>query len=409
MSRWKKAIARLTGATLVLGLATLDAKSAPLDVISLTVTGGDFSMGAPGVGSCDSDPLSFTSFRCLTGGNNNTLIMGSYISPSITAFNFFQSPVSTFTAASAAGAAPNPTGRPSGTVDDISGAMSMDFGGWYAIWNGVNFLQGTNPNGVFSTSLSADGSCANIVNGVCNFDIRWHSYISTPPFLGQTGYWHLTGTATLRTPTNAAPVVARLTIPQAVAGGPVVSWTPSFTDANATDTHSCSITTPATRGTASIATDCTAGSYLANLDAPNNSSDSFSYTVTDNNSVGDAAGALSGTATVTVVQIVNVAPCSVQFPIKSITTNGGGQSPTVNATLAINFTGNITSFTNNSVKLCPNTLVEYATVSTVGTASCTVSGSAAADTGSVAPGQKLICSNQPTGSDTDRFRILLGP
>jgi hypothetical protein len=171
------------------------------------------------------------------------------------------------------------------------------------------------------------------------------------------------------------------------------------------------IATQGTFGTAIVAPDCSGGTYTAGS-VTADTMDTFSFTVTDNNSVGDPAGPMSDTASVSVT--INddvVVRCEDQFPVTSVTTNGGGQSPTVNATLSITFTGNITGSTNNSVKLCPGTTATYEAVSTLGagTESCTVSGSASAATGTVAPGQKLICTNKPTGSDTDRFRILAGP
>ena len=99
-------------------------------------------------------------------------------------------------------------------------------------------------------------------------------------------------------------------------------------------------------------------------------------------------------------------PCIQQHPISQLTLDGGGQSNTVNATLKETFTGNIVSYTNNSVTVCNGTLLNYEATSTVGNAVCTVSSSPTASIGTVAPGDKLICTNKPTGQDTDRFRIL---
>lgn len=170
-------------------------------VNSLTITGGDFGMGSPGG-------------TAITAGSNPTITMGSYAPSSITAFNFFNSPVTSFIAASAAGAANaygTHAGIPSGTV--TGSTMSVDLGGFYATWNGTNFLQGTDPTGTVysagsppvngSSSLAATGTWTSTGTNTGNFDISWHSFITSAPFAGQTGYWHLTGTGTT---VAAAPV-----------------------------------------------------------------------------------------------------------------------------------------------------------------------------------------------------------
>ena len=94
----KKAAFSMTAVAMALGLATFGAQAASRNVVSLTITGGDFAMGAPGIGDCSTNPSDFTSFKCLTGGNVSPMPMGEYAGPSLTAFNFFAQPVTTFTA-----------------------------------------------------------------------------------------------------------------------------------------------------------------------------------------------------------------------------------------------------------------------------------------------------------------------
>mgnify|MGYP001568668017 FL=1 len=120
----------------------------------------------------------------------------------------------------------------------------------------------------------------------------------------------------------------------------------------------------------------------------------------------DTAG-LTGTdsAVVTVSPSIPL-PCKDVTPVSTFTAIGGGQSSTVNATLSITFTGQIVSHTNNSVKMCNGTVGTYESTSTAGVAICNLDGTASASTGSFAAGSKLICTNKPTGSDTDRWRIL---
>ena len=176
---------------------------------SLTITGGDFGMGAPAPAACNSGNP-FASYQCVNPGTSNTITMGSYtgsVASPIATFNFFNSPVTTFLAASAPGAANaygTNAGLPSGTV--TGAAISVDLGGFYANWSSSNFLQGTDPTGTpqtagtppvtASSSLAATGTWTPTGTNTGTFDITWHSFITTAPFAGQTGYWHLTGTGT---------------------------------------------------------------------------------------------------------------------------------------------------------------------------------------------------------------------
>ena len=99
-------------------------------------------------------------------------------------------------------------------------------------------------------------------------------------------------------------------------------------------------------------------------------------------------------------------PCRATHPVTQIVLDGSGQGATVNATLKETFTGNITGYTSTSVTICNGTLLNYEATSTMGDAICTTNSSPGASLGTLAPGDKLICTNKPTGQDTDRFRIL---
>jgi hypothetical protein len=178
---------------LALALAGASMGAQAVAVSTITITGGDFAMG-PASGACDPGPGGFGNFRCVTAGSNPTLTANSTSSPSsITAFNFFGAPVTTFLASSATGAANANDWTLGFTGDVTAGAMTLNLGGFYANWSGTNFLQGTDSstNGGL-TSAAATGTASG-----GNFDITWHSYIGTAPFNGQTGNWHLTGTYTL--------------------------------------------------------------------------------------------------------------------------------------------------------------------------------------------------------------------
>lgn len=169
-------------------------------VTEITFTGGDFSMGAPGVGACGAGGP-FGSFQCIPAGATIDTDDGLFEASSIVTFNFFNAPVTTFTALTAAGAAPSTSGNPiQGTT--TASTITLDMGSFYANWSGSNFLQApshaapgatvANPMGITDDPLvtgtydSATGA----------FTISWSSYITTAPFANQTGYWNLTGIAT---------------------------------------------------------------------------------------------------------------------------------------------------------------------------------------------------------------------
>lgn len=188
-------------AGLVLAAAATGAQA--VAVSSITITGGDFSMGGPGSGACSTNPGDFSSFKCLTSGPGNTFNAGdglgvksdsTPISPTATQFNFFGNPVTTNLYSLALGAAPASDWASGfqGTTDGST--INLNLGGFYANWNGTNFLQGTNSTGANGTSTAATGTVTGWDGTTGNFDITFSSYITTAPFSGQTGYWHLTGT-----------------------------------------------------------------------------------------------------------------------------------------------------------------------------------------------------------------------
>lgn len=204
-------------AGLVLAAAATGAQAVAIN--SITITGGSFSMGqymASDAG-CSSNPGDFNSFKCLTGGAGNTLNAGDGLtpktdaaaySPSATQFNFFGNPVTSGLNSLALGAAPANDWALGFQGDTTTG---LNLGGFYANWNGTNFLQGTNSTGANGTSTLATGN----FNNDGTFDVFWHSYITTAPFAGQTGYWHISGTYTADA---AAPIPEASTYGMMLAG-----------------------------------------------------------------------------------------------------------------------------------------------------------------------------------------------
>lgn len=197
----KFALTNVASAILLAGFSMAASAAGGIGTVTeITFTGGDFSMGAPGVGACGAGGP-FGSFQCIPAGATIDTDDGLFEASSIVTFNFFNAPVTTFTAATAAGAAASTSGNPiqgSATATTIT----LDLGSFYANWSGSNFLQApshagpgasvANPIGVNDSPLVV--GTYNSVTGA--FDISWSSYITTAPFANQTGYWHLTGIAT---------------------------------------------------------------------------------------------------------------------------------------------------------------------------------------------------------------------
>jgi hypothetical protein len=171
-------------------------------VTEITITGGSFGMGAPAPANC-AQVSGFENYNCVTAGTANPIDAddGLFEGPTLTAFNFFNAPVTTFTAASATGAADSTSGNPlEGTT--TASTISLDLGSFYASWSGSNFLQAPSHQGAGATTSNPVGVNDNpIVTGTYDsttgaFNISWSAYITTAPFGNQTGYWNLDGVAT---------------------------------------------------------------------------------------------------------------------------------------------------------------------------------------------------------------------
>lgn len=159
-------------------------------VSSLSITGGDFGMGSPGG-------------TAITAGPASPIVAGTYqgsntAAGTLTNFLFFGTPVFTFTAASDPGIAGGGP-APSGTADATTGTIAMDMSSFFASWNGTDFSQGGQATGTYNGSTG-------------DYSMNWSSTIVGGSFNGQTGYWHLSGVASLA----AAPAPAPVPLPAAV-------------------------------------------------------------------------------------------------------------------------------------------------------------------------------------------------
>jgi hypothetical protein len=104
-------------------------------------------------------------------------------------------------------------------------------------------------------------------------------------------------------------------------------------------------------------------------------------------------------------------PCAVAYAFNSVSTDGEGQSESVNGSLRLTFEGPVATTRGlvdrgrNRVQICPNSLVTFEAESDTGAASCEVNGVPTGNMGAVSSGDTLVCTNKPYGQDTDRFVI----
>ena len=99
--------------------------------------------------------------------------------------------------------------------------------------------------------------------------------------------------------------------------------------------------------------------------------------------------------------------CETQYPQRQLALNGDGFGDS-NKTLQVSFIGNLIKTSSTTVTACKSTPLSYSALSTVGIATCKVNGVARLASGVLAPGDTLICTNKPKGSDTDKFIIFGG-
>ena len=167
---------------------------------------------------------------------------------------------------------------------------------------------------------------------------------------------------------------------------PVVGITGNFT-------LNCAIVTPPAHGVATVANDCTSGTYAPN--AGYSGADAFTY-----KAIGGFGESSPATVSVTVIPKPVCA-----YPLSSFTTVGGGQGTAINATMKATFIGHLINVSSKGVSVCKGTTVDYAITSTVGSPICMVNGAVTSNSGVIKPGSKLLCTNKPTGADTDRYSI----
>ena len=216
-------------------------------------------------------------------------------------------------------------------------------------------------------------------------------------------------TATPSEPPSPTVIVQDISL--TVNPGNTVSWYPRYQVLNDIGfvVSNCSVTSPS-QGTATVASNCSIGSYTAS----NNYTgiDSFNYVV-----AGCVPGAppaqycASGAGTVTVNVVgpgVTPSPtpivksCSEQYPV--IQSSQLGKQ----GTLSIRFTGNIVSSTNNEIKICPGTSLSYTASSTKDSVKCKVKNSLTSGNGTLRIRDHLKCTDKPLGKDKVQFKVKSG-
>ena len=158
---------------------------------------------------------------------------------------------------------------------------------------------------------------------------------------------------------------------------------------------SCRLGTPPANGTATVASDCTSGTYQS---LPGFiGTDSFTYIANDGQFDSNP-----GTVTVAVTEPTPNDPCLAQYPVTQFSHTGKG------GTLTIVLTGNITSHTNKEVKVCPGTPLDYQASSTQGPAICKIRNSTTRGSGSLKINDHLKCTDKPAGKDKVHFKVKSG-
>ena len=282
---------------------------------------------------------------------------------------------------------------------------------FFALWNGTTVPLGSQ-DGCVNANCTTD-HLANIftqnyainldANGVGPYELRWSNVVPSGSFTGVVFSIILRGEAIKGEVTGNLPPSAGNVTVNDVYSGDIAGWTPIVSDAN-NDTLSCTIVSPPSNGDAVISSDCSSGEYASTAGFVG--TDSFTYIANDGT-------ADSVPATVTINVIPQPSSCDL-YPVRKVVTPGGGQSNTTNAEVTMIFTGKIitetglTSGAKNTVRICPGTSVTYEAVAIPGNAVCSVNGVATGATGDATIGDKLLCTNKPDGSDTDRFNIRSG-
>lgn len=204
-----------------------------------------------------------------------------------------------------------------------STTAGLNFSGWTVTWNGIPAINMGTGAWATGTGLGHTGATGTFTNGIANFS--WNGtnggaysldYRATVPAGDPSGFGnvkyelHLEGVITNDAPTAAARTVNSLP-------GGTSNWTPGAADPNPTTgvantTLTCSISAQPANGTATVAANCSSGTYTH--DGGGSTTDSFTYIVSDGLSS-------SAPATVSVNISADPPPTTTDFSANAVGTN----------------------------------------------------------------------------------------
>ena len=175
--------------------------------------------------------------------------------------------------------------------------------------------------------------------------------------------------------------------------GVPLTWTPVVKYA-----ESCRIATPPSNGVASVASDCTTGSYTADIGFVG--IDRFTYIAQG------LTDSLPGTVTVAVTAPDTDSACTNQYPLKQTAITGK------QGHLTLTVTGNIISVNTNGkeIKICPATTVSYTTSTNTPNATvvCRVKFNTGKGKGKMKVNDHIKCHDKPVGGDKIHVKIKSG-
>jgi hypothetical protein len=175
--------------------------------------------------------------------------------------------------------------------------------------------------------------------------------------------------------------------------GVALTWKPLVTA-----TYSCSIGSPPRNGVAGVASNCSTGSYTANIGFVG--TDSFTYIATG------SGGNAVATVTAAVTAPDTDTGCTNQYPLKQTVLTGK------QGHLTITVTGNIISVNPNGkeIKICPTTTASYNVVTNTpgATVVCKVKSNTSRDQGNVKVNDHIKCTDKPVGNDKLNVKIKSG-
>ena len=253
--------------------------------------------------------------------------------------------------------------------DDGAGNVTLDFAGWNVTWNGITSIPMGGDTANFptddgtavltcytdsnSTGAGSEVDCTNGTFFILSYP-NAHVPLGDASGFGGVAYTvYLEGTISVP---NSPPTAGNVTISEAPAAS--FTWTPVVSDNDAGQTLSCSIGTDGSNGTASVQSDCSAGTYTPTGGAGFTGTDSFTYTVNDGN-----GGTATGTVSVSIQ--ANPVPACPDF---TVIANSGSTS-----TISLNTGANACSNSPDNTTLAVTSPSTQGGTVTVDTATQTAS------------------------------------